>query len=1282
MTESTRKLDYVALRDRLTKGRSALQPRLKEDLLERAKQPTVAGLLRETWDREKKDKLTGDALGPWTERLCAQIASAWILTTLFVRVLEDRGLLHRKRLFGPQAEEAREAMIRLAPRTGARDYLLLVFQELQEFPAAKPLFDAAHNLAWRLTPSAELADAVLAFWAETDGGEPVFPFHPGATGGTGFLGDLYQDLDAQVRERYALLQTPPFVANFILDRTLTPALETFGLGDADEPTRMIDPTCGSGHFLLLGFERLLKAWRVAAPGAGRKIHVERALSSLYGVDLNPYAVSIARFRLTLAALEALELTSLNAAPKLKLNLAVADSLLFREGQQLPLRTVSGTTFSESEIFDLHDRLAEELLRKKYHVVVGNPPYIEPKDKARKRVYSQAYPQSAQGGFSLSAPFTERFFDFATEGAGYTGLIVANNFLKRSFGKGLVERVLPEKELTQVIDSSGAYIPGHGTPTVILFGRNRSPTKPRVRAVLGIRGEPEVPTRPAEGLVWRTIADHADMPGHEDDYITVTDLPRTRVSRHPLVLAGGGALELWDDIRKRHSVQLSEQAPPVGFYQDTHADTAFIQPEQLRSRYRLEPELVRPQIRGDGIRDWETICDEFIVFPYVEDRDCELVEEDPFSNKPNWHWFWRTKPKLWERADFGAPSYRLSSKRKHWFEFHQIAAWRAQGMKIAFAFVASHNHFVFEEGQAVFNRSAPVIKLAPNSNRSDYLDLVGLLNSSTGQFLFRMECHDKGLGGIGGGIHPEHWSRRMEFAGKNVDRFPLVGDRDRELRIELVRSLLACGQDRSSSAREAIRAIPEGSSREEVAAVLQQARVAESTRRQRMIALQEELDWLTYRTYGLLQEEECPVLEPSAVPKEGLVLGHRPFEIALQRSVNAGRFKTAWFERHGSTPVSSVPLRYAESYRKLMETRLGLIERYPRTVGLVEQPEKKRRWSQVDWGAEVQSAAREWLLDELEADLQCRDPRPWSLRDLAQALDRSPKRRFVLELALGRNSHPAVESALKLVYRQSVPAIAALRYQPSGLAKHVRWREIWRLQVCEDTGEQVSVPKPPNFSSKDFAAHYWSCRGKLDVPKERFILLPQASDDENPGPLFLWAGWDHLAQAREIAGLLSKRLNTLEGGREEAARQLIPLFCALDELIFWVRLCWPEPDEEFGNVWGDTFEEFIRGKLPKLGLQEFQTREDLANWRPKKKAKRATRRKAKKEPPDPGAIEDALQSLGGEAKAADLAKALGVTQKLLKMATKTLEDDVLEVTKKRPLTYRLARAEAAPEEGEK
>ena len=49
-------------------------------------------------------------------------------------------------------------------------------------------------------------------------------------------------------------------------------------------------------------------------------------------------------------------------------------------------------------------------------------------------------------------------------------------MKREFGAKLIEEVLPRLDLTCAVDCSGAYIPGHGTPTVILFGRNRPPVE--------------------------------------------------------------------------------------------------------------------------------------------------------------------------------------------------------------------------------------------------------------------------------------------------------------------------------------------------------------------------------------------------------------------------------------------------------------------------------------------------------------------------------------------------------------------------------------------------------------------------------------------------------------------------------------------------------------------------------------------------------------------------------------------------------------------------------------
>jgi hypothetical protein len=86
----------------------------------------------------------------------------------------------------------------------------------------------------------------------------------------------------------------------------TPAINEFGY----RQVRMIDPTCGSGHFLLGGFHRLVeRVGRSKEPGRNRRDVAQKALDAVAGVDLNPFAVAIARFRLLLAALQASDVQS-------------------------------------------------------------------------------------------------------------------------------------------------------------------------------------------------------------------------------------------------------------------------------------------------------------------------------------------------------------------------------------------------------------------------------------------------------------------------------------------------------------------------------------------------------------------------------------------------------------------------------------------------------------------------------------------------------------------------------------------------------------------------------------------------------------------------------------------------------------------------------------------------------------------------------------------------------------------------------------------------------------
>ena len=220
-----------------------LQPALKaleKDLLVRAKTERVEAGLKKAWEDEQKAGQTGLGFDPWRRERVTQLAVAWVLSVVFVRTLEDRGYVD-PRVAGANAEslraaEDREALfLQVAPFLGPREYLLAVFRELSKLPGARDVFDTKHNPVWVLSPSSEGAKALLDFFRKRDAsGAPALVF----TGeDTRFLGDLYQDLSEAVRKRYALLQTPDFVEEFILDQTLDPAIAEFGLNDVT----LIDP---------------------------------------------------------------------------------------------------------------------------------------------------------------------------------------------------------------------------------------------------------------------------------------------------------------------------------------------------------------------------------------------------------------------------------------------------------------------------------------------------------------------------------------------------------------------------------------------------------------------------------------------------------------------------------------------------------------------------------------------------------------------------------------------------------------------------------------------------------------------------------------------------------------------------------------------------------------------------------------------------------------------------------------------------------------------------------
>ncbi|MEU9867389.1 BREX-2 system adenine-specific DNA-methyltransferase PglX [Actinomadura sp. NPDC048021] len=1185
-------IDRKALLIDLKKQVQALEKDLSHQVEEL---PETKVRLRAEYDQAFKLGRTAATWNSWRDERITQVAVAWVLGTVFVRFCEDNRLIPEPYLAAPEADRHDLARVRYEAYVEADDdptyrgWLERAFAELGKGQAGKLLFDPAHNPLYQIPISHDAAGALINFWkARDEEGTLVHDFtdplsHDGTKGwDTRFLGDLYQDLSEAARERYALLQTPEFVEEFILDRTMDRAIREFGY----EEFKMIDPTCGSGHFVLGAFRRLVRLWNDRQPGRDLSERVHAALNSVHGVDINPFAIAIARFRLLVAAMAAANIRSLAEAAKHEwpMHLAIGDSLI--KTRQLEFSLFDKQTGDPLAEFsyateDIHE-FSSILEPGRYHAVVGNPPYITVKDKNLNNVYRELYDACA-GTYALSVPFVQRFFELVKRGTsdgkryGIVGQITSNSFLKREFGIKLIEDFFSQRvELSEVIDSSGAYIPGHGTPTVIIVGTRRSISNrsSTVRTVRGIQGEPAEPGDGEVGLVWAAITNQIDNPGSTSPWVSCEDLDRERYfAKQPWILTDGG-LEMIEHIENKSTKTIGSISASIGRTTNSGADDAFLVPDFATARRLGFPSRFRSLVVGEVVRDYTIGDTAKIANPYTDDSNRDpLSENDPLVSK----FLWGARTLLARRTLFG----KKITERHPWYVHLENYYQKLEDKNsISFAEVSTGNHFTFDQNGYAFKQTAPAIKLHEKARESDYRQLTGLLNSSTACLWLKLVCHDKGNRGGERSTGRYAWERFYQFSGTRVEQFPLPS----EYPTSLSAALDGLAQTLSSVTPSAITV-----SSSPTTSALQEARKSWESIRAQMISLQEELDWQVYSIYDLHPEDLRAPEED--VPE--LSLGERAFEIVLARRVAKGEASDEWFRRHRSTPITEIPSHWPESYRRVVQKRIDAIET-SRAIGMIERPEYKRRWATEGWDALQEKALRSWLLDRIEKREHWFDandmPVLVSLSRLISVLSQDED--FVSVVGIYRPREELSKVVADLMADEHVPFLAPLRYKPSGLRKRADWEHVWDLQRQEDAAPDEiakrkirdTIPTPPKYTSADFLKpSYWRARGKLDVPKERFISYPTALGAQPQ--LFGWGGWDHREQAQALA--------TYFTGHSLTREEIVPFLAGLLELQPWLN----QWHDELHPLYGGSPAAFFDGYRKQIQGEHGLTDEEVRTWRP-------------------------------------------------------------------------------------
>ena len=310
------------------------------------------------------------------------------------------------------------------------------------------------------------------------------------------------------------------------------------------------------------------------------------------------------------------------------------------------------------------------------------------------------------------------------------------------------------------------------------------------------------------------------------------------------------------------------------------------------------------------------------------------------------------------------------------------------------------------------------------------------------------------------------------------------------------------------------------------------------------------------------------------------------------------------------------------YCTLVERRIGLIESNG-FIGLIERPEYKRRWNIESWHSEEQRALRDWLLGRLESPAYWHAKRLATVRNLAEHAAADTDFQQIAVRYAGHSGVDIETLVAELVESQSVPALPVQRYKTTGLVKRADWERTWALQRREDEidGEVASaIPRredetveehatrlqseqrrrkqeeigdldpPPKYRSADFLKPtYWRLRGSLDVPKERFVSLPQMSRDTDPTLLVGWAGWTALDLCQAVATYCAEVIEQ-DGW---TATRLTPLLAIIEENLPWLKQWHNDLDPDYKLRLGDFLETFLHSQLSNHGLNLG----DVRTWAP-------------------------------------------------------------------------------------
>ncbi|MDD2665565.1 MAG: N-6 DNA methylase [Methanocellales archaeon] len=278
------------------------------------------------------------------------------------------------------------------------------------------------------------------------------------------------------RKEQGIYYTPTYIVDYIVRNTLGELLKDKKLDV--ENIKILDPACGSGSFLIKSFDVLNEYWskknkydqteldtETGAPFT-RKVKILK--NNIFGVDLDPKAVEIARLNLLLKIAEKKQ-----RLPLLQESIKCGNSL------------IDDPDVAGDRAFKWEEEFSEIMEEGGFDVVIGNPPYIDSEEMTRtqpelREAYSKIY-STSKGNWDIFCIFIEKGLKLLKNG-GFFGMIVPNKLLSADYAIE-IRKLLQKYKIIAIRDYSTISVFQASVYPIVIIIQKETPRKNKFSAEL-------------------------------------------------------------------------------------------------------------------------------------------------------------------------------------------------------------------------------------------------------------------------------------------------------------------------------------------------------------------------------------------------------------------------------------------------------------------------------------------------------------------------------------------------------------------------------------------------------------------------------------------------------------------------------------------------------------------------------------------------------------------------------------------------------------------------------